>query len=811
MDSKGFSVHNKSINIKKRYNKNVENYLKIYRTCYKKNKTNHSKLSIEKLTKMTNGMRKYYFDHFKGLINQGVNVIFKICGAGKGKCMTLKKFITLDEEVKNIVNYFEDFNWYSNHESFINHDIENSINRFDTIWFDCYVECNNKLPGDGNTSKYGFCFYDCLAKCGIIQRYKNYVNQKGEKHEMSTYNDIIRIINSKNDQKLKLDGTVNTADIPLFEKHFNINIYVNNQKISNINYTKGDIYLLHSDNHFKVDFKEQRKGKDNIYDGTGNYNEKERILAIVKFMTDTKGKEYAYLYFDNEFKKIDLSENSKLKQKIIYGKPEIFNSKAYVVNYTKDNINVYKKEAEKLITEEEKKLKIEEKELIKSKISKREKNNKQKIIKEQIFIEEEKTIEARLKYVYESYKTEIENLKKYLNINLLKFDSVGSYINVDFKNHIKDMAKKINFDPVDDMNEFSWLRNGTCGAINYLTGNKDKIYDKIYQYDVKSAYPACMISKDFKIPTKRGVFSYKNPKYFIEDVKNRKLKYGIYHCIISKPENKAKTYFMFNDEAKFKRKNKALGMKPNYYSHFDIYLAYEQGLKIELVEEKNNCLVYAAKDMVDGETIFKNYYQDLFYYRKYFKERKQPTALLKSLISSLHGRISQTGKGEIKEYNKTNDGKQELILEEDEYFLENDYEEFNIEHNYARVIKSKDLVCNKLYRLHPFLLAYQKLNIYEKYIKDIESKGIEIVKVLTDGIYTTDKVVNYDNNYVNNFVGDLVPELEYYENVKIINKANMQKENVLIRDDLLNLKNEQKGNDEDNKTFYNFTQGKPWG
>ena len=136
-------------------------------------------------------------------------------------------------------------------------------------------------------------------------------------------------------------------------------------------------------------------------------------------------------------------------------------------------------------------------------MSKREKNNKQKIIKEQIFIEEEKTIEARLKYAYKNYKTEIENLKKYLNINLLKFDSVGSYTNVDFKNHIKDMAKKINFDPVDDKNEFSWLRNGTCGAINYLTGNKDKIYDKIYQYDVKSAYPACMISKDFKIPTKR--------------------------------------------------------------------------------------------------------------------------------------------------------------------------------------------------------------------------------------------------------------------------------------------------------------------
>ena len=133
MDSKGFSVHNKSIDIKKRYNKNKENYLKFYRTCYKKNKTNHSKLSVEKLTKMTNDMRKYYFDHFKDLTNQGVNISFKICGAGDGKCMILKKFITLDEEIKNIADYFEDFDWYSKSESFINHDIENSISNFKTI------------------------------------------------------------------------------------------------------------------------------------------------------------------------------------------------------------------------------------------------------------------------------------------------------------------------------------------------------------------------------------------------------------------------------------------------------------------------------------------------------------------------------------------------------------------------------------------------------------------------------------------------------------------------------------------------------
>ena len=100
-------------------------------------------------------------------------------------------------------------------------------------------------------------------------------------------------------------------------------------------------------------------------------------------------------------------------------------------------------------------------------------------------------------------------------------------------------------------------------------------------------------------------------------------------------------------------------------------MAYEQGLEIELVEEKNNCLVYNNNFLVDGETIFKNFYQDLFYYRRIFKEQKQPTALLKSLISSLHGRISEEGKGFKKDYKKDGDNLK-LTLKEDEYFVKMD-------------------------------------------------------------------------------------------------------------------------------------------
>lgn len=820
MDFKGFTISQSTIEVDKIINKKKEKYSKVFRTLYEQNNKKTGKMSIKRLTKLSNNFKKYYANHFKN--QNDINVVFKIAGSGNDKTMVLKNFINIknNEEIKNIADYFDDFDWYNNHEKFINDDIENSINNFNKIWFDCYVEFKNKkAPGDGNLGPDGFCFYNCLAECGIIQRYKNYENEKGEKHEMGLYEELIIKINSYNDNKLNLDGTVNTSDIPIFERHFDINIYVNGQKIGNKQGKKGNIWLKFSNNHFYVDYENQRKGKENIYndiiyfDGKkyktkkimqNKYNPKsERNLIVVKSATTPEGNKIIYYYDKTGFKKV--IDNKENRNKIyIMG---------YVVEYGQNNINIYKKESEELITDEEKKI-INAEKLIKK--NKNEKFNslpkdRQKsilnVIKKNKMKEEEKTIEIRLKYVYDNYKKEIENIKKYLNIDLLHYKSTSAFLNIHLNNYIKMLTKNYNFESISDYNEYKWLKYGMSGAINYLTNKTDKIYDVIYQYDIKSAYPACMIDKNFKFPIKQGTFAYKNPKYFIQDVKNRKLKYGIYHCIIE-PNNNKNIYFMFNDDKKCKKGNKKIFPKlPNYYTHYDIYLAYEQGLKIELIDEekaepsppdalhreKNNCLVYNNNILVDGESIFKNFYQDLFYYRKILKEKKQPTALLKSLISSLHGRISEEGKGYVKEYEK--DGNNlKLTLKEDEFYCENEYDKNNINYCFARVINKQNLTYNKLYRLHPFLLSYQKLHLYTNYIKEIESEKIEIVKIVTDGIYTTEKIKKYDDNYNNCFVGDLVPEIEYYKDVKFINKTTTNKKKTLKRSDLIKPDN----------VFYNF-------
>ena len=206
-------------------------------------------MSVKRLTKMANDIKKYHNNNFKS--NNDVNIVFKIAGAGSGKVMVMKNFINVrdEEEINNITNYFDDFYWCNDHKKIINDDIDNSISNFKNIWFDCYVEYkNNKLPGDGNSGFNNFCFYDCLAECGIIQRYKNHISQKGEKHEIKLYEDLIRKINSYATNKLNLNGIVNISDIPTFERHFKINIYVNKQRIGNKNYSNtGNIWLNFSD------------------------------------------------------------------------------------------------------------------------------------------------------------------------------------------------------------------------------------------------------------------------------------------------------------------------------------------------------------------------------------------------------------------------------------------------------------------------------------------------------------------------------------------------------------------------------------
>ena len=114
MNFEGFTASQLKYETRTKYNSNKENPTKIFRTSFKQNDKKTGKMSVKRLTKWANDMKKYYANSIK---DSNVNITFKINGAGSGKMMAMKNFINArdKEEIKNIAEYFDDFDWYNNH------------------------------------------------------------------------------------------------------------------------------------------------------------------------------------------------------------------------------------------------------------------------------------------------------------------------------------------------------------------------------------------------------------------------------------------------------------------------------------------------------------------------------------------------------------------------------------------------------------------------------------------------------------------------------------------------------------------------
>ncbi len=119
---------------------------------------------------------------------------------------------------------------------------------------------------------------------------------------------------------------------------------------------------------------------------------------------------------------------------------------------------------------------------------------------------------------------------------------------------------------------------------------------KAYKYDVTSFYPWIMIQMSFLVPIKRGAFNRLTKKAF-DSLKF--FTYGIYRCVI-------------DGDAKCFRKNRL-----NYYTHYDLNIAKEIGLKLSLiVDDQPNYLSYFKDQRISGNTIFGQFVETLFKLKK---------------------------------------------------------------------------------------------------------------------------------------------------------------------------------------------------
>lgn len=170
-----------------------------------------------------------------------------------------------------------------------------------------------------------------------------------------------------------------------------------------------------------------------------------------------------------------------------------------------------------------------------------------------------------------------------------------------------DFNKTLNADPISN-DEAEWIHEATCGALIW----RDEYEGEAHKYDVVSQYPSLLSASAFQFPIKKGIYKKYTQEEF--DAQER-LEYGIYKVKIHGANTKL---FRVNHS--------------NTYTHFDIAIARNHGLKIEISkDEEYNALLYPGPTKVNGRTIFKEFVDTL--YR--LKEMSQGAIALKGVNAKI--------------------------------------------------------------------------------------------------------------------------------------------------------------------------------
>jgi hypothetical protein len=139
-----------------------------------------------------------------------------------------------------------------------------------------------------------------------------------------------------------------------------------------------------------------------------------------------------------------------------------------------------------------------------------------------------------------------------------------------------------------------------------------------FKYDIKSMYPSIQAST-IKFPIDEGEILYLTNDEFHG---MKYYKYGIYRVKVYKSDADTNKLFRFNPE--------------HYYTHTDLEVAKEIGLKYELiVDNQPNFIHYSRDKLMCGSEIFGEFVNTMFDY----KQRKLPRS--KGILNILWGKLTQ--------------------------------------------------------------------------------------------------------------------------------------------------------------------------
>lgn len=304
-------------------------------------------------------------------------------------------------------------------------------------------------------------------------------------------------------------------------------------------------------------------------------------------------------------------------------------------------------------------------------------------------------INKNITNVKEAYEWLIKDINELIDIsdgkyNLYNYNSITHMIRYL-------CIQKNNFvvEPIDT-SEMELIDGATHGQ---WQANKKFEPQTIYAYDINSAYPYFLSSKQFYIPISPPIKLCINSTLFNHNLEERKLKGGIYHCKLTNTSNSPLYLAIKNDS--------------NLYVHQDLYILYEENIEIELIDD----YFWHYERRIAGYHIFSKYILELYEFKKKCPDNK----LIKNLLSACWGVMSTKHKNLTYKTIDSKNPNEHTSYKEGESLLEYRF----IDDRYCTlVIQNKNINENYPYgyaRLKPFLLAAQRQRMYNIYKTNKES------------------------------------------------------------------------------------------
>jgi DNA polymerase type B, organellar and viral len=304
-----------------------------------------------------------------------------------------------------------------------------------------------------------------------------------------------------------------------------------------------------------------------------------------------------------------------------------------------------------------------------------------------------------LKDARDAFLEKADRLKELTNgkVNLFKYPTIA----ICAQDIFRFMSKIAKVPEVINAVESSIIDKAFAGGLTYA----EKGYKGLgVCYDMNSMYPYFMTDKRLQFSMGAGQPVTLSDSEFASACAEKYFKYGIYRCIVHKSGDiNVDKFFKLN--------------RDNHYTHFDLILAVELGLKVQLIQDGQfNCYTYDKGNLVQSSKLFGefvNYFYDL-------KSQYKPA---KEILNALWGSLCERTRNEL------------YLKDDQEFKLHDDLQ-------ITSICPAKDGTFKISYRRHdslfktnwarigPFLTSYARM----KLVRLVKPYASNIVRMHTDSI-----------------------------------------------------------------------------